>query len=334
VQKSLHLSNARPRDPVTLGDPSTPVGGGSEESAALASLAADVRSAAWEVALEVVEDGLRAGTVPSLARLGQIGQVGDLPTFIGALAGDLATPAAGARAPRAPLTRLVRDHAREREALGFAPREIVAELMLVGRALSRLASRGPQPGDDTGARAQDAIDRLVTECVIAYFERATSELALRARADPLTGLLNHQAFTEELGHELERARRYEHGLALVLMDVDHFKEVNDTRGHPEGDRLLRCLARVLRETLRASDPAGRMGGDEFAVCLLESDTEAAGRFLARVSDRIDELAASGEVPGDFAVSPGVAHFPSDGVDADTLFRLADARLYDVKRSRR
>jgi diguanylate cyclase (GGDEF)-like protein len=328
VQKSLHLSNADPRHSVSQRAPRGPLRVESDESAELARVGAEVRATAWELALEVVDDGLRDDAVPSLARLGQIGQLGDLPTFMTELGRYLSEPDPTRVGRRAPFAGLVHDHARGREALGFAPREIVTEFLLVGRALSRVASRSSD-----ARRAHAAIDRLVTECVVAYFDRATSELALRARADPLTELLNHQAFTEELGHELERAGRYEHGLALVVVDVDRFKEINDTRGHPEGDRVLRCLARVLREALRASDLAGRMGGDEFAVCLLESDAEAAGRFLARLSDRIDELAARGDLPAGFSVSPGVALFPSDGVEADTLFRLADARLYEVKRAR-
>ena len=169
---------------------------------------------------------------------------------------------------------------------------------------------------------------------MAYFDRATAELAERARLDALTELLNHQAFTRELELELERARRYEHGLSLVFIDVDDFKRVNDTLGHPEGDAALRRLARVLRESLRSSDLAGRMGGDEFAAYLVETDEEAAGRFASRLVDRIDELVASGELPEGFSVSAGVAHFPSEAADADALFRRADEGLYAAKRRER
>jgi diguanylate cyclase (GGDEF)-like protein len=328
VQKSLHLSNAHPRHSVSQSAPRGPLPVASEASTDLERLGAAVRAASWELALEVVEQGLREELVPSLSRLGQIGQLGDLPTFIAELGRQLWEPHPARVGRRTGFAGLIDHHARGREALGFAPREIVAEFLVLGRVLSRFASRS-----GIGDEANNEIDRLVAECVAAYFDRATSELTLRARADPLTELLNHQAFTEELGHELERARRYDHGVALVVLDVDRFKEINDTRGHPEGDRVLRCLARLLRETLRASDLAGRMGGDEFAACLLESDADAAGRFLARLSDRIDELGLRGDLPAGFSVSPGVAHFPSDGVEPDTLFRLADARLYDVKRAR-
>jgi diguanylate cyclase (GGDEF)-like protein len=233
----------------------------------------------------------------------------------------------------------VRDHAREREALGFAPREIVTEFLLLRRVLWRFVSRSAalREADEVYAaerRLNDTIDRLVAECVVAYFDRATSELALQARLDALTELLHHQAFTGELERELERAQRYSHGLALVFLDVDRFKEINDTLGHPAGDRALKLLADLLREGVRGSDLAGRMGGDEFAVALLESDEEAAGRLLARLHDRIDELVAGDQLPEGFAISPGVAHFPTDGTTAVELFQAADERLYEFKRRQR
>jgi diguanylate cyclase (GGDEF)-like protein len=301
-------------------------------------LGAEVRAAAWELATEVAEEGLREGEILSLARLGRIGQLGDVPTLVAELGRELEDSEPGRLRRGSSLVALARDHARERETLGFAPREIVSEFLILRRVLWRFVRRSGvlRETDDAlplGRRLDETIDRLVTECVVAYFEHATSDLAVRARADPLTGLLNHQAFTDELELELERARRYEHGLTLVFIDVDRFKGINDTLGHLEGDRVLCSLAALLRETLRASDLAGRMGGDEFAACLLEGDVEAAGRFLSRLNDRIDELSARGELPAGLSISPGVAHFPSDGVAAEALFRLADARLYDLKRAR-
>src|SRR4051812_21783605 len=123
---------------------------------------------------------------------------------------------------------------------------------------------------DVEYRLNETIDRVIVECVAAYFDRATSDLAEQARRDPLTTLLNHQAFGDALQAELERAGRYDGGLTLVFFDVDRFKQVNDTYGHVEGDRILRRVADAAASTLRTSDLAGRMGGDEFAVVLLET----------------------------------------------------------------
>jgi diguanylate cyclase len=172
----------------------------------------------------------------------------------------------------------------------------------------------------------------VTECVVAYFDRATSELAHEAHHDQLTGLLHHQAFLGELELEVERARRYGHGVALVFVDLDNFKAVNDTLGHPAGDRALQGFAAALRGSLRVSDLAGRMGGDEFAAYLVEIDEETVPRLLDRVHDRVDELVELGQLPAGWSFSAGCATFPDEAGDVDSLFRVADSRLYEAKRA--
>jgi diguanylate cyclase (GGDEF)-like protein len=305
---------------------------------ALAQLAGEIRAAGWDLALQVVQAGLEDDAIPSLSRLGRLGQLGDMPTFVGELARELEEPRPDRLVHGSPLTVLVRDHAREREALGFAPRDIVTEFLLLRRVLWRFVTERAAhlgPGDVllVEKRLNDTIDRLVTECVVAYFDRATSELAYQARHDQLTDLLNHEAFTRELELELERARRYERGVTLVFFDFDKFKTINDTLGHPEGDRVLRRVAELLRESLRRSDLAGRMGGDEFAAFLVESDLEAGPTFLRRLHASIDELIAAGELPLPVAVSAGLAQFPTEADSADALFQLADERLYETKRSK-
>jgi diguanylate cyclase (GGDEF)-like protein len=278
-----------------------------------------IRASAWDLAVAVVEEGLVDDQVPSLHRLGRLGQLGDLPALLEALSGELSEPPPGALRGSA-LAAQAREHVRHREALGFSPREIVTELLIVRRVLSGSPADG------------GAVDRLVTDCVVAYFDRATSELAHQARHDQLTGLLHHQAFVGELELELERAGRYQHGVALVFLDLDRFKELNDTFGHQAGDRALRRLAGLLRDSLRGSDLAGRMGGDEFAACLVEADEEAGSRLLERLGDRVDELVGADELPAGYSFSAGLAHFPDEAADSDGLFRLADERLYEAKRA--
>jgi diguanylate cyclase (GGDEF)-like protein len=323
--------------PASVREPDGPKATRAERDS-LRVLGAKIRDRAWELAHEVIDEGLAEDAIPSLARVGRLGQIGDLPSFIDELGRRIAQAEPRGVAQVTALAALARDHAREREALGFAPREIVTEFLLLRRVLWRFVSRAAEPGE-TGRvivaerRLDDIIDRLVTECAVAYFDRATSELARQARLEPLTGLLHHEAFHEALAAELERARRYGRGLSLVFLDVDRFKEINDTLGHPAGDAALRCLAELLREAVRGSDLAGRLGGDEFAVALLEADEEAAGRLLARLEDRFDELEAAGRLPPGFGVSGGVAHFPTEAMTADALFQLADDRLYEVKRAR-
>ena len=287
--------------------------------------------------MDVVEEGLLADQLPSLQRLGRLGQLGDMPTFIAELARELLEPQPERLAIGSALAAQARDHAREREALGFAPREIVTEFLLLRRVLWRFVSaRAAELGTDdvllVERRLNDTVDRLVTECVVAYFDRATSELARRAHHDQLTGLLHHQAFLGELEMEVERARRYGHRLALVFVDLDNFKAVNDTLGHPEGDRALQRFAAAFRGSLRVSDLAGRMGGDEFAAYLVETDEETVPRLLDRLHDRLDKLVELRELPTGWSFSAGCASFPDEATDVDGLFRLADSRLYEAKRA--
>ena len=238
-----------------------------------------------------------------------------------------------------PLAAIARDHARRREALGFAPREVVTEFLLLRRVLWRFVAgrlTGLESGDviEIERRINDTIDRLVVECVVAYFDGATAELADQARRDPLTGLLNHQAFSDALGLEVERARRYDHGLTIVFFDLDRFKEINDTLGHMEGDRVLHRIGALASSMLRGSDVAGRMGGDEFAVLLLETDPRAGERFRRRLDVGVAELVARKELPEEFTLSAGCAHFPTHAREADALLRLADASQYETKRAKR
>jgi diguanylate cyclase (GGDEF)-like protein len=148
------------------------------------------------------------------------------------------------------------------------------------------------------------------------------ELRFLADHDPLTRLLNRRAFVERLDGEVARATRYGHSFGLVLCDLDGFKELNDTFGHPAGDGALRLFARTLKESLRKGDEAFRIGGDEFALLLAEASEEAAREVVHRVSEELADLRASF----------GVASCPANARDATSLFRLADTALYEAKRS--
>ena len=146
----------------------------------------------------------------------------------------------------------------------------------------------------------------------------------RARRDPLTGLLNHQAFHAAVAEEAARARRYRGRLALVLFDLDNFKDANDTEGHQEGDRLLRAFAAALSGTVRANDRAGRLGGDEFGALLLQADTRAVHALLDRLGGRL---------PRGLSTSAGAAYLSEVAGPHEDLFELADRRLYAEKVAR-
>jgi diguanylate cyclase (GGDEF)-like protein len=190
-----------------------------------------------------------------------------------------------------------------------------------------------------GAYAADAVRQL------EVFAMQAGDAILRARlfdeterlatTDGLTGLLNHRAFQARLDEQLAQASRYGRPLALLFCDVDHFKRVNDTHGHPVGDDVLRGIARVLAREARASDAVARWGGEEFAILLPETD--AAGGLA--IAERIRERIAAAAVPtagGPLAVtvSVGVASMPANGRAKGPLVEAADRALYAAKRGGR
>jgi diguanylate cyclase (GGDEF)-like protein len=228
----------------------------------------------------------------------------------------------------------------EREAAGFSAREIVQEFLLLRRVMWRFVQTHVDPTLDARAvlRLEDLLnsilDEVIAECTVIYFDRATQELSERSRRDSLTGLLNHQAFNTRLDEELDRATRYGHELQVIYFDCDEFKHINDALGHAEGDRALVGIARLIMESIRESDFAGRIGGDEFVIALVESEDLAAQLLLDRLRARIAHAAAEDIVPTGTAISAGCAGYPREADCAQDLLVLADRRMYDDKRARK
>jgi len=154
-----------------------------------------------------------------------------------------------------------------------------------------------------------------------------------AITDSLTGLFNRRHFNQQLEENVGRATRYDEPLALVFLDVDHFKFVNDKFGHLAGDRCLQALANTLRESVRESDQIARIGGEEFAILLIRADRELALSIAERLRSRIDDLILEEDppLPVDLTASLGVAFFREDGDDPKSLMRSADRALYAAKR---
>jgi diguanylate cyclase (GGDEF)-like protein len=160
------------------------------------------------------------------------------------------------------------------------------------------------------------------------------KLQINAATDSLTGLYNRRLFDEYSDKELIRAKRYGQQLAIVILDMHKLKEVNDRHGHLDGDRILQLVAATLRKTLRASDFAFRIGGDEFALLLPQTDPEQALTLCDRVRSQYEAdlgpLYRNMGVTLDF----GIAVHPQDGDQKSDLLRIADRRLYDLKHSTR
>ena len=158
-------------------------------------------------------------------------------------------------------------------------------------------------------------------------------LKLLAETDPLTWLFNRRHFDRRLAAEADRARRSDHLLALLMIDVDGFKGINDRYGHRAGDHVLRAVANAIREAVRVYDVPTRYGGDEFAIILPDADTESAARVGRRILEKLakaplpDELAAAGER---VSLSIGTSTFPRPATEVSGLIETADAAMYDAK----
>ena len=168
---------------------------------------------------------------------------------------------------------------------------------------------------------------VVTSWLLLLIQGQHSKLSSLAATDALTGLPNHRSFHEQLQAELERGRLHGLPIAVVLLDLDNFKQINDTHGHPYGDEVLRGVGRALRATIRETDRAARTGGDEFALILPGAKPDES----VAVADRVRRAVAGVEVDGfELSCSAGIASFPVDADEAPTLLQLADSALYRAK----
>ncbi len=176
--------------------------------------------------------------------------------------------------------------------------------------------------------------KYVTEVfndMVTRLRESRRELERLSVTDDLTGLYNRRYLMDTLANEVRRSRRLDHPCALLMADVDHFKEYNDAYGHLAGDEALKRIAGVLRDTTRDVDCAARYGGEEFVVLMPETRAAGAIETAQRIRTRLatDEL-----VGGKLSVSIGVSQFPDDGDAPEALLARADAALYRAKREGR
>ncbi len=222
---------------------------------------------------------------------------------------------------------------------------LVAGSLLIARSITRPVARlaeaaqRVQQGDYTrhvDPRRGDEIGKLADSFnhMLDGIESREKEILRLAYVDGLTGLPNRAMFNEQLEQAVRTARRATQPLAVLLFDMDRFKAINDTLGHPVGDQALREVGARVRKTLRDSDVVARLGGDEFAILLATGSSEHAMRLVA---DKIlkaleDPLVIEGQSM-DIAASIGIARFPEHGADANALVRAADVAMYAAKRGK-
>lgn len=186
-------------------------------------------------------------------------------------------------------------------------------------------------------RERKYVAMLADLASLAFQNAMKKDLLESASLDDLTGLYNRRYFTQWFEAELRRARNYMLPLSLFLIDVDHFREVNDAHGHDAGDLVLKKLGRIFRHHTRSSDLVARYGGEEFVVVMTSSGKEQALLYANALRERIAKTKIS--IPGienpvGVSVSGGVASFPIDGDSTSELIHAADHALYGVKRKRK
>ena len=217
---------------------------------------------------------------------------------------------------------------------GIALPELITEGVDLHHRLLYEIARELRSSDLPLVAAMIQLSRLLLEvgrdALLAYQDSAIAGLRDLALTDSFTGLANRRAYEERMEEELLRAQRMGRSLALLLLDVDHLKQMNDTFGHAAGDQLLRAVVDVLRSRTRGIDLAARLGGDEFILILPETDRAGAMVALERLTEGIREQRIQGQ---EIRISTGVAIYPENGRTEDDLRQHADDDLYQAKRGR-
>lgn len=203
--------------------------------------------------------------------------------------------------------------------------------------LRRTSDREPFTAQDVefaDAVIRSAVNAIEQTHAIELARADNARLEALAHTDPLTQLLNRRALTVRLVAELERVRRYNSPLTMLMIDIDHFKAINDTHGHLAGDEVLRGVAGMLLRAVRSVDMVARYGGEEFVIALPETGEQGAVAFAERLRQRVEshpfpEVTAAHK--RGVTVSIGVSTFPAPHVEsAEDLFARADAALYRAK----
>jgi diguanylate cyclase (GGDEF)-like protein len=208
---------------------------------------------------------------------------------------------------------------------------VVAPVAIGGEA-SALLLLGSRMTDAPYTPGDLAILRAMADLSAIALRNADLMEQLRSQAvrDALTGCQNRRGFDEGFRAEAIRATRYGRPLSLVVLDIDHFKTINDTYGHGVGDHALRLLGRTLSGLFRVTDSVARIGGEEFAVVFPETPKQEAAALAERARLAIAAIAPDDVLPRGLTASLGVASYPEDGSDPEGLLRAADRALYRAK----
>jgi diguanylate cyclase (GGDEF)-like protein len=213
---------------------------------------------------------------------------------------------------------------------GDLARDIAALQAVLVRALrEELADRDPERFAEAVERLADATGAIQAAAAEELIRRRSRELESQANTDALTGLANLRHVQSQIAHLTAVHKRYGHPFAVLLMDIDSLRRINDAHGRPAGDRVLVQVGMALQRSTRSVDLAARLGGDEFCVLVPQQASEAAMTLATRLLTAVrEEVASPGEPP--VSLSIGVAACPSQGNDAETLIDAADRAMYRAK----
>lgn len=191
------------------------------------------------------------------------------------------------------------------------------------------------PGESDAVLSWNALTRFGIFLLIAYTVSLQAQLRkslerekLRADTDRLTGLFNKEAFRERMEEEMQRARRYNHPLSLAFIDLDNFKQINDTQGHARGDSLLQQFSKTIITAIRKTDIAGRMGGDEFAVCFPETGDKQIRKAVEKLVMSLEIMTS--QSGWQVTASIGVVTCNKVSETFDVLLGKADKLMYAAK----
>lgn len=223
----------------------------------------------------------------------------------------------------------MRSGGREPHAADVARDLASLQSVLVRALLEEVGESDPVRFAEAVAALVEATGAVQAAAMEAHVQTRSRELESQANTDPLTGLGNLRALQRQLANLLDVHKRYQHPFALLLMDIDGLKRINDSHGHQAGDRVLMQVAMSLRRSIRSVDTAARIGGDEFCILLPQQDLKSAAKLAARLATAVEEEVAA---PGDpsVTISIGVASSPEHGDDAEALIDSADRAMYRAK----
>ncbi len=200
-----------------------------------------------------------------------------------------------------------------------------------GKVIGVITVSSPEP--DTFGEEEEQMLSFLASSVVSDLENA--RLYRLAVTDALTLAYNRQYLSERFPTEFDRSIRYAQPLSVIMLDIDHFKQVNDTYGHPVGDEVLRSVVHTVMDLVREIDVVVRYGGEEFLILLPNTDREGAWRVADRIRQRIAESPVDSEKgPLSLTVSAGVSQVAGEGDDTAALIRRADSALYEAKQGGR